>query len=136
MFDQDSFLSGSMEGDISTDFTPIPEGDYTGVITKIEGRELDDGRRIMDVHWKIDAPSVEDAHDQVARQSVWLTYTDAGALDAKKNQVLGYLLSAVGFQGKAWAPQDLIGQAATITVKNRMAPDGRVFSDVKGTVAL
>jgi len=118
MFDPDSFLNNSAEGEMQTQYEPIPEDDYMAVIEAVKPKQVEtkDGPRIvMDVTWAIDNPELAEnlgRKNLTVRQSIWLDTTETGTLDAgpNKNVQLGRLREAVGQNGKGkWKPADLIG---------------------------
>lgn len=135
-FDPDQFLSGTVTGEMSTDFTPIPEGEYNAVIEKVEARQTRNGGAILDVTWTIDDQSVREAtgmQSPKCRQSVFLDVTASGGIDISKgkNIGLGRLREAVSQNGPgAWAPSMLIGNVARVKVEHRLY-EGNTFADVK-----
>jgi hypothetical protein len=144
MFDPDQFMSGTVEGEMSTEFTPVPEGEYNALITGVNARSTSSDKGeyvILDVTWAIDdaAVAAEVGMDNpTVRQSIFLDTTDGGGLDfAKgKNIQLGRLRDAVKQNGpSAWSPSMLEGQVAKVRVAHRMY-EGRIFADVKGVSAV
>jgi len=140
MFDADTFLSTPVEGEMATDYTPVPEGEYQAVITDVKIREAKTSV-IMDVYWDIDDASVAEATGRDknnVRQSIFLDVTASGGLDLSKgsNVQLGKLRAALGQNtGAAWSPSQLSGNVATIRTANRMY-EGNTYTDVKGVVGL
>lgn len=135
MFDPDSFMSGTVEGGNSTEYTPIPEGEYNAVIEKAEARTTPKGTPLIEVNFKLDAPGVADADGRSARYTVWLDVTESGSLDMGKgkNVALGRLREAVKQNGPgAWNPGMLLGAVARVNIKHRVADDGATYADVKG----
>lgn len=138
-FNPDTFLNTTVEGELSTQYTPIPEGEFNAVVDKVEPRSTATGKAILDVTWKIDDSAVAEATGIAApscRQSIFLDITESGGLDIGKgkNIQLGKLRDALSQNqpGKAWAPSMLLGQVAKVLVKQRVADDGAVYTDVKG----
>lgn len=136
-FNTDAFLNTQVEGETSTEYTPIPEGEYNAVIEKVDARTVgQNSSPVLDVVWRLDAPNEEDAHEKSVRQTVWLDITSQGALDMGKgrNVQLGRLRDALGqnVAGQPWMPSMLLGNVATINVKHRMGDEGQIYSDVKG----
>ena len=133
-FDPDTFMNTDQDGEFSTSYEPIPEGEYQAVITKIEPRTTSTGKALLDVTWQMDAPDEDLAHEKFSRQSIWLDLTESGGLDRAKgkNIQLGRLLDAVGVNGSNWNPNQLIGSVARVNVKHRITDDGQTFADVKG----
>lgn len=136
-FNPDTFLNTQVDAPLSTEYVPIPEGEYNAVIEKVDPRTVgQESKPVLDVVWRIDAPEVEDAHEKSVRQTIWLDVTAQGNLDLSKgkNVQLGRLRDAVGqnVPGQAWMPSMLVGNVARIFVKHRMGDEGQIFSDVKG----
>ena len=135
MFDPDSFMSAQVEGEMSTDFTPIPEGEFTAVISDVKARQAKSST-IMDVSWQIDdaeVAAITGRDTNTVRQSVFLDMTESGGLDFAKgaNVSLGRLREALGQNlPGVWSPSMLIGQAARVKVEHRMW-EGNTFADVK-----
>lgn len=135
-FDPDQFLNTSTDAPMSTEFTPVPEGEYNAVVSKIEARQTSNGKSILDVVWAIDdeiVRKVTGMDNPTCRQTIWLDVTDSGALDISKgkNIGLGRLREALG-QNKpgAWAPSMLIGNVARVLISHRLY-EGQTFADVK-----
>lgn len=144
MFDEEAFLSTTVEGEMSTEFVPVPEGEYNGVIESINLRSGTGEKgdwAVLDVNWTIDDATVQEVtgmENPKVRQSLFLDITDSGGLDLGKgkNINLGRLREAVGQNGAgAWSPSMLTGNVATIKVEHRQY-DGRTFADVKSVAAV
>lgn len=135
-FDPDQFLSASADAPMSTDFTPVPEGEYNAVISKIDARQTNSGKALLDVTWQIDDQQVREVtgmDNPTCRQTIWLDVTDSGALDVGKgrNIGLGRLREALGQNGPgAWAPSMMVGNVARVMVSHRFY-EGSTFADVK-----
>lgn len=137
-FDPDQFLQTETEAKLETEYTPIPEGEYMGVIKKLDSNVTPNGSPVLAVTWIIDDQEVRDftgMPEPTCRQSVWLDVNDNGALEAgsNKNVQLGRLRDALGQNdGKPWAPSMMEGQVARVIVKH--TPDknnpGAVFANV------
>lgn len=140
MFDTESFLSTTVEGEMSTEFVPVPEGEYTAIIKDVKARQAKSSH-IMDVVWEIDDPEVREVtgmENPTVRQSIFLDMTESGSLDLGKgkNIALGRLREALGQNGPgAWAPSMLLGQAAKVRVEHRIY-EGKTFADVKAVASL
>lgn len=139
MFNPEAFLNTETSEATSTQYTPIPEGEYNAVIKSVTGRVTDSGKAILDVMWTLDAEGNEEAHGRDVRQSVFLDITEGGALASGKGQnvPLGRLREAVGqnVPGQLWSPNQLPGNVALVSVKNRQYED-QTFSDVKHVAPL
>lgn len=139
-FDPDLFMNAQMEGEMETEYVPVPVDDYFAQITKIALRPAEkDGKSFypMDILWKIEAPDNELAHEQVVKQTIFLDISESGGLSIgrNKNVALGKLRAAIGQNGpQAWSPNALVGAAATIKTKQTIGTgkfEGRVFSEVE-----
>lgn len=148
MFDADSFLNASIQGSNSTKTIPVPMGEYTGVIEKIEPRQWQskDGTKTgisLDVQWLIEDQGVKEflGRDTVTcKQGIMLDTTPDGGLDMApgKNVGLGRLREAVNQNdpSKPFSFHNLPGQMAKVVVKHRTTDDGDTFAEVKGVAKL
>lgn len=144
-FNPDAFLHTQFSEELSTKREVLPEGEYVGVIDKIEAGATPKGTPYLEVLWAIEHPELEDTIGRgksVARQTVWLDLNDNGDLDSGKgrNIGLGRLREAVGqnTSGEPWAPSQLEGQAANVRVKHRADKNDPtlLFEEVKSVSAL
>lgn len=144
MFDEDAFMSNTSEGEMDTEFVPVPVGEYQAVIKKIGTRSGSSEKgdwAVLDVTWGIDDASVTEVtgmDSPSVRQSIFLDVSDSGGLDLGKgkNINLGRLRQALGQNsGAAWSPSMLEGQVATVLVDHRLY-EGRTFADVKSVSAI
>jgi len=109
-FDPDTFLQQTTDGANSTTYVPCPEGEYTGVITKVEARPWQ-GKKdpsksgvSLTLTWDIDSPDVREElqRDSVTvRQDIMLDLLPSGGIDTGKgkNVTLGRTRDAVGLNG-------------------------------------
>lgn len=146
-FDPEAFLNMPNEGEFSTAFVPVPEGEYTAIISKRPDVRAWQGKKdpsksgiSADVFWSIDDPGVKQLleRDQVVvKQGIMLDQNSNGGLDSGKgkNVQLGRLLEAVGLNGKKWSWNDFEGKVAKIMVKHRV-DDGTVYAEVKSVAPL
>ncbi len=134
VFDPQAFVNQEMKGAIDTTITPVPQGEFTGQITRPpKFRQIDtkDGERVvMDVTWGIDNAEVKKKtgiDNPIARQSVFCdVITDdegriTGLDTAKgKNRQLGLLREAVNQNDsrRPWAPAMLEGAIAKVKVEH------------------
>ena len=137
VFDPDTFLSSTTTEASSTEYVPVPEGEYLAVVTKVAARATERAK-ILDVTWEIDDEAVKaetGLEHPTVRQSVFLDVNEQGALETGKgkNVDLGRLREAVGQNtpGQPWSPTMLEGQVARVRVAHRMY-EGRTYADVKG----
>ena len=142
LFDPESFLSTTYNESTSTEFVPVPEGEYYAVATAVMPREVQTKsgpRVVLEVTWTIQGDLSESTGREVntVKQGIFLDLTDRGHLDFSKgrNIRLGRLRDALGQNedGKPWSPRDIIGKAARISVTHRMQGSD-IYADV-GEVA-
>lgn len=140
-FNADAFMSTEVEGELDTEFTPIPEAEYQALIKEIKPGTTQKGSTFMEVIWIIDDAAVRELLGQeepTTRQTVWLDFNEAGALEFGKNKnvSLGRLRDALGQNtGSPWKPTDLLGQVATVDIKHRLGDKGGIFAEVRGVRA-
>ena len=142
MFNPDDFMSMTVDAPMDTTVKPIDEGEYSALIDKAVPKVTNGGSALLEVFFKIDDPSNEEAHERTVRYTCWLDTTEAGGLDMGKgkNVQLGRLRAAVGqnVSGQAWSPGLLAGNVCMISVKQRPDKDDPqiVYNDVKSVAAL
>lgn len=153
IFDPEAFLSSSIEAELDTSFTPLPEADYRASIERVDAKQIDSRDKageprqstILNVVWKIldeEALARIGRATATVRQDIWLDLNSSGGLDTSKgkNIRLGRLRDAVkqNTPGVPWTPQSLIGQVALIHVTLR--PDAKdpdtIYNDVSKVTAL
>jgi hypothetical protein len=147
-FDPESFLNTDVQGEVSTVYTPIPAGEFPGVIDDVSAKEVVSTKNgntyhFLEVRYTIDSEEVRSAtgmDSPKARQSMILDFTEAGTLDLGKgkNVNLGKLLEATGLNNpaKPWNFQMLVGKAVNCLIKHRTADDGQIFAEVKAVSKL
>lgn len=143
-FNPEQFLDATITEANSTQMTPVPEGDYMGIVLEdpkfreIQGKK-DPSKtyRMMDLVWTLEDPALAEklGRNQVnVRQSIMLDFTDNGGLDMGKgrNIALGRLREALGLNnpGQAFSFRQISGKQAKVHVKHRVTDDGRVFDEV------
>jgi hypothetical protein len=140
-FNAEQFMQTEVQGELETDFTPIPEAEYRAVIKEVLPDTTANGSNLLKVIWIIDDQSVRDLiglDEPTAPQTIWLDINEAGGLEFGKNKNigLGKLRDALGQNtGAPWSPTHLIGRPATVQVKHRMGSEGGVFAEVKAVHA-
>lgn len=150
LFDVDSFLEQSVEGENSTKVEPVPEGDWLAVIDTVKARtwqgKNDPSKAgiALDVTYIVQAQEglPEQFVDRKVKQGIMLDLLDGGKLDMGKGQNvgLGRLRAATGLNnpGEAFSFTQLPGQMVKIRVKHRMPdeqPDPEnpiIYTDVAG----
>jgi hypothetical protein len=145
-FDPDLFLNQETSESNATTFTPVPEGEFSARIEKVEAKVVGQSARpVLNILWRIfDSPEATEAtgmDEPSVRQTVWLDVTASGGLDTGKgkNVQLGKLREALGqnVPGRAWNPGMLEGSVAMVKISHRAGQgDGEVFADVKSVSAL
>lgn len=130
-FDPAAFEQMTIDQANETKSTPVPEGDYTALISKVRVKTVDikNGARagqtvpILEVNYQIQDDTGKLAEelnrDEVhVRQDIWLDVNENGALAFGPNQNLGLgrLRDAVGFNkpGKAFSFPMLEGQGPVV----------------------
>ena len=152
-FNPDLFVAAQTDEASSTQYTPIPEGEYSARVDKVAAREPKPGMAMLDVTWILNDEGVRELtglEEPRVRQSVFLDIDEAGQLEMGKgkNVSLGRLRQALNQNtpGVAWAPNNLIGAAAVILVTQRIVTEDRdgnalpehehrTFNDVRGVMA-
>ncbi len=144
-FDPDAFLHETYEDSASTQETPLPEGEYQAIVSKVEPPfQTDNGYVLQKVQFRVDHPELEEELGRkisTARLTIFLDLTESGSLDFGngKNVGLGRLRSALGQNeaGVPWSPAQMEGNNATIRVKH--TPDKNdpeiIYTDVRGVSA-
>jgi hypothetical protein len=126
-FNKEQFEQSQITGANSTEYVPIPAGEFPAVVEKQAIRVADKGGYvILDITWKIDDATVASETgiaNPTIRQSIFLDVNDAGGLEfgKGKNVGLGRLREAVNqnTDGQPWSFQMLVGQVAKIRVDHR-----------------
>ncbi len=127
-FSPEAFLSTVVQGEMSTRISPVPIGVYTATIAKLTPRAATpNGNVPCDVSFEIDDANLKATlgRDKITtRQTLWLDFTESGALDdgKDKNTGLGKLREAVGQNRKdqPWSPSMLIGQPLRVKVEHQI----------------
>ena len=142
MFDPDTFLQTETSETGDTEYTPIPEGEYTGVIKEIKSGVTSNGSPFLNVLWTIDDQEVKDftgMPEPTCRQTLWLDVNENGSLEFGPNKNIGLnrLRSALGQNdGKPWSPLMMEGQVARVLVKQSTnAETGVTYANVTQVAA-
>ncbi len=141
-FDPQQFLHTEMAKPHSTEYVPIPEGEWPGICTKVDTRtntKRDTGEvfHSLQTFWELDSPEVRKALDQdhpTVRYDFLLEFDDNGMLaeGPGKNVKLGRLREAIGKNNDPkFKPIDIKGCMAMIRVGHRIGDDGTVYSEGK-----
>lgn len=122
-FNPDTFMQEEQNVELDTEFTPIPEGEYSGIIKDVKADTTPKGAALLAVTWLIDDEEVREhtgMPEPTCRQTVWLDLDASGhlAAGANKNVGLGKLRAALGQNdGSPWSPTMLVGQPAQVYIK-------------------
>lgn len=148
MFDANTLLNQDVTGAASTEYVPIPVGEYTAVVKDISVKEVTSQKtgetyRFFEVQYGLDSPEVAELTGMTeprVRQSMILDMTDSGTLNLGKgkNVPLGRLREACGQNdpSKPWNFNMLVGQAVKVSVKHRIGDEGQIYAEVKGVAKL
>lgn len=126
-FDKEAFLATSIEGELETSYTPLPDDDYEGFIDDIEVGEINDDPVLFLTIALTDQKAVEfmEREKPTIRETVFLDINENGGLEMGKNKnvKLGQYRAAAGQNtGKPWAPGQLRG-AGPLLLKIVRKPD-------------
>jgi hypothetical protein len=144
MFNPDDFMNTQTNDTLDTSYAPIPEGEYTAVIDKVEAATVGtENRPVLNVYWVIDDQGVKEftgLDTPSARQTIWLDIGANGQLEAGKNKniALGRVRSALGQNtGAPWAPTMMQGKVATVRITHTTNPNtGAIYANVKDVAEL
>lgn len=145
-FDVKSILNTVHNDAGSTEFIPIPEGEYRAVSIEVTGKHNigkggKDDSYVIELKWEIDAgqhPQVADITKRAsnsAKQSFFVEFTaDGRGLDMSegRNVQLNRAREVLGqnVPGRAWKPADMVGKAAIVNVKHRLV-ENEPFAEVR-----
>lgn len=143
MFSPEQFLDMTITESNDTKATPVPVGEYTGIIEEVKPRnwasKADPSKAgvALDIIWSIDDYEVKQAlgRDRVTvKQGVMLDLSDSGGLDMGKgkNLGLGRLREACNLNtpGQPFSFSMLVGRLAKIRVEHRIGDDN-IFAEVR-----
>ena len=122
-FNPDSFMTEEQTGTLETTYTPIPTGDYKGIIKDVQAGSTPNGNAKLDVIWLIDDEGVREhtgMEEPTCKQTVWLDVDANNRLEMgqNKNIGLGKLRDALGQNdGSPWSPTMLMGQPAMVYIE-------------------
>lgn len=148
MFDPAQFLEQQTTEANDTKLVPVPVGEYTALIEKVDARQWTSKKDpsvsgiSLDVTWEVDDSTVKQllGRDKVTvKQGIMLDMSETGGLDMGKgkNVGLGKLREAVGLNvpGQPFAFSMLAGRVAKVRVEHRV--DGEnIYSEVKAVAKL
>ena len=145
-FDAESFMSQTVDGEMETRYTPIPDNDYIAMLSdKLTLREVNDSP-VVDVLYIIDDEELRakmDVKELIVKQSLFIDVNDDGSLafGMNKNVKLGRLRAALGqnVAGQTWNFQMLAGQGP-VRIKVGHRPDKNdptvVYNDVNAVSSM
>lgn len=148
-FNPEQFLSTVYSDTTSTVSIPVPEGEYPGLISKLDVKPVttQNGEQlILEVHFDLGDPTGEiqaatGRDKNSAKYSCWLDM-NGGNIDMSpgKNVGLGRLREAIGQneEGKPWHPKMMLGQSALCRITHRVDKEdaSKVYHEVKSVAAL
>ena len=147
-FSPDQFLTMSVDVAGETTYYPVPVGEYKAQVKKIDLRQFETEKSpgtkytVAEIYWHVlgeEAKKATEQEEPIARQSLFLDLTPAGALDfgRNKNVQLSRLRDAVGQNknGKKWAFNHLVGQSASVIIVHDVNKDTGEPRAVVKTVA-
>lgn len=144
-FDPDSFMNSQITDANSTQYTPVPEGEFQAAIASVTPRTTGTGKALLSIGWKVDDEEARNATgmaEPTVYQTIWLDISGSGGLDTSKgkNVGLGKLRDALGQnrEGQPWSPGMLVGQVALIRVGHSIDKRDNVTvqAEVKAVAAL
>lgn len=146
-FNPDEFLNSAVSGPNDTKVTPVPIGEYMGIIEKVLPRQWQskDGTQTgvaLDVFWLVEDSGVKEFLNRqtvTCKQGIMLDLTPQGGLDmtSGKNIGLGRLREAVGKNSAdaMFSFAMLPGLSAKISVNHRISGED-TFAEVKAVAKL
>lgn len=147
-FDANSFLSSVINGANDIKVTPVPKGEYMGVIEKCTAAQWQsrDGTKSgirLDVYWIVEDQEVRDFLHRdtvIVKQGIMLDLTPDGRPDnaSGTNIQLGRLREAVGLNDpdRQFTFDQLPGMSGKILVDHRDDDKGNTYSEVKSVAKL
>lgn len=144
-FDPNLFLTQTVDGEMQTKFTPVPEGEYVAAIDDVKLRQ-EKTFVIADVLWNILDDTVKATlgmNKVIVRQSIFLDIDDSGRLskDPNKNIQLGRIREALGQNspGVPWSIVMLKGAGpvkARVSIRVDKDDATKQYNDVKNVTRL
>lgn len=145
MFNAEQFLSTELTAGFSTEFVPIPDGEWgpaqcIGVNARANKAKDGSGEEFisLDTNWEIQDDELKRTmgidRKLIARYSFLLEFDDNGQLKRGKgeNVQLGLLLEAVGMNAGDFVPMALKGQMVQkVKTKQRFGDGGEIYVDIK-----
>lgn len=147
LFNIDTFLDSTVEGQIASKRIPLPEGPWAAEIVKLEPRsqrvqrgQHEEMAYILDVHFEISDPvaveATKSSRPVPVVHGIWLNLNAEGTgLDLDNNIQLGQLRKAVGQENEeAWSPSMLMNQGCMVNIINKPDPNNpdNVYNRVRG----
>lgn len=142
-FNPESFLDAQITESMSTQFVPIPEGEFVATVKKVSAPRQAGESWVLPIAWNITDPAVKEVtglDENTAFQDVWLDLNSTGSLDfgKGKNVGLGRLREAMGLNqpGAQFSFRMLEGRSAKIKVKQNTDKEGVLRSKVSAVSPL
>ena len=133
VFNADAFLSQTTDAAGSTQYYPVPKGEYQGQILRVDSRRFEGKKNpgqwytVLEIQWHVlgqEAQRATETEQPTARQTLFVDLTPSGGLDFGKNKnvQLSRLREALGQNkpGKKWGPTHLVGQTAPILIDHNV----------------
>lgn len=145
-FDAQAFLDATITSANDTKITPVPVGEYMGIVDKVSPRQWQskDGSQsgvALDIIWLVEDSGVKQLLGRetvTVKQGIMLDLANGGLdLSKGKNVGLGRLREAVGKndEGSQFSFSMLPGLSAKISVTHRINGDD-TFAEVKAVAKL
>lgn len=148
MFNIETFLDQTIQGQNDTKVIPVPQGEYRAAIKEVKPRQWkskDDPTLsgvALDIIWLLDAPTTAEElgrKELTVKQGIMLDIDDNGqiSMEKGKNIGLGRLREALGMNDpkKAFAFTSLPGQPARVLVTHRISGED-IFAEVKSVARI
>lgn len=140
-FDAQSFLDATTTDSNATSLDPIPEYEYSAVITDVDvasgiSQKNDQPWTRLDLKVEIQDPLLAEKLNRVpvSKMGIMLDTTEGGGLATgpNKNVTLGRVREALGLNqpGQPFSPRMMIGRQCKVAIKHREY-NGQIFDEVR-----
>lgn len=153
MFDPQTILEATVEGQMATAYPLLPEGEYTAQIVdlvpdtfaqKDQETGMETNVPIIYVHFEIPdadlAATLNLKSFPKVNRMIFLNLTDEGQLDPEKNIILAQIREACGqAEDEGWSPGALMGGTCLIRVSHSdpsKDKQGRTFANISAFAQL
>lgn len=142
-FNPETFLDAPVTAALSTQYIPVPEGEYVATVKAVTKPRQAGENFVMDVRWAVTDPTVLEATGQeesIVSQAIWLDLNSHGALDTGrgKNVGLGRLREAFNLNraDQPFSFRMMEGRSAKIKVKHETDKEGVIRGKVVAVAPL